>query len=105
MGEPNQIRQWQRDEAKPETHVRGAVESMIIGMNGTGNSPARCFANSVDAAIEALRRGLPADELDLMPAAGRLPSEENIVMTWRIIASALEGEAVRRWREMEAAAA
>ena len=101
MGEPNKIRQWQIDDAKPEKHVAAAVESLIVGMTGRGNTPAACFANAVDAALQALRRGLPVDELDLMPALGRLPADERIITAWRIVASGIEGEAVRRWREME----
>lgn len=101
MPEPGQIRQWQIDELKPEKHVAAAVESLIVGMTGRGNTPALCFANAVDAALQALRRGLPVDELDLMPALGRLPADERIITAWRIVASGIEGEAVRRWREME----
>lgn len=101
MGEPNKLRQWQIDEQKPEKHIGAAQESLWVGMNGNGNTPAHCFANAVDAALQALRRGLPVDELDLMPALGRLPADERIIMAWRTIASAIEGEAVRRWREME----
>ena len=97
MPEPGQIRQWQIDELKPEKHVADARESLWVGMTGNGN----CFANAVDAALAALRRGLPIDELDLMPALGRLPADERIIMAWRIVASGIEGEAVRRWREME----
>lgn len=101
MGEPNQLRQWQIDELKPDKHVADARGSLWVGMNGNGNTPAACFANAVDAALQALRRGLPVDELDLMPALGRLPADERIIMAWRTIASSIEGEAVRRWREME----
>lgn len=101
MPEPGQIRQWQIDDAKPEKHVAAAVESLIVGMTGRGNTPANCFANAVDAAVVALKRGLPIDELDLMPALGRLPADERIIMAWRIVASGIEGEAVRRWREVE----
>ena len=101
MPEPGQIRQWQIDELKPEKHVAAAVESLVVGMTGRGNTPANCFANAVDAAVVALKRGLPIDELDLMPALGRLPADERIITAWRIVASGIEGEAVRRWREME----
>lgn len=101
MPEPGQIRQWQIDDAKPEKHIAAAQESLWVGMNGNGNTPAHCFANAVDAALQALRRGLPIDELDLMPALGRLPADERIILAWRIVASGIEGEAVRRWREME----
>ena len=100
MPEPGQIRQWQIDELKPEKHVAAAVESLFVGMTGNGNTPA-CFANCVDSALQALRRCLPVDELDLMPALGRLPADERIITVWRIVASGIEGEAVRRWREVE----
>ena len=101
MPEPGQIRQWQIDELKPDKHVADAVEALIVGMTGRGNTPAVCFANAVDSALQALRRGLPIDELDLMPALGRLPADERIITAWRIVASGIEAEAVRRWREVE----
>lgn len=98
MGEPNQIRDWQRAAADPHNALRQAQEEIFVAMGGRGNLPYICLANAVDNAHRALELGLPVDDLDCMLPAGRLPAEERILAAYRAVATAVEGEAIRRWR-------
>lgn len=96
MGEPNVIRDWQRAAQDPKNAMREAQESVFVAMGGRGNTPYVCIANAIDEAAKALELGLPAEDLDCMPGAWRLPSDERHIEAWRIVATAVETEALKR---------
>ena len=96
MPEPGQIREWQRAAQDPEKVMREAQEAVFMAMGGQANTPFICVANAIDDAVRALGLGLPVDDLDCMPATGRLPGDERYVEAYRIVATAVEAEALRR---------
>jgi len=96
MGEPNQVREWQRAAQDPANAMKEAQEAVFLAMNGRGNAPYICIANAIDEAAKALQMGLPVDDLDCMPGTWRLPSDERYAEAFRIVATAVEAEAMRR---------
>ena len=96
MGEPNQVREWQRAAQDPKNAMKEAQEAVFVAMGGRGNTPYVCIANAIDEAAKALQMGLPADELDCMPDIKRLPGDERYIEAYRIVATAVEAEAMRR---------
>ena len=95
---------------RPSYHLELAWRGVHLGLTGRGNTPAREFANAIDAAVEALKMGAPAGELDL--AAGRdagrgLPdvTEPGLLATWRAIIAAVETEALARYAALSNSAA
>ena len=98
MGEPNQIREWQRIQEKPETHLNAAWQSLRNGMRGVGNHPDRELLSCVKSMTKALELGLPVDDLDLMDAnRARWAGEPDELMNvWRLVATSLETEAIKR---------
>lgn len=98
MPEPGQIRDWQRTQEKPETHLNWAWQAFRNAMRGVGNQPDRELLNVVKSLQKALELGYPADDLDLMGIyAVRWAGEpEELLAVWRLIATTLETEAIKR---------
>lgn len=98
MPEPGQIREWQRVQERPETHLNAAWQSLRNGMRGVGNQPDRELLSCIKSMTKALELGLPVDDLDLMDAnRARWAGEPDELMNvWRLVATSLETDAIKR---------
>lgn len=83
---------------RPEGHLSAAWTALRCGLRAVGNQPDREFANCIKEMQRALELGWPPDDLDLMALySARWAGEpEDLIVVWRIVATALEAEAISR---------
>ena len=80
----------------PEYHMQQAREAIFLAMGGQAIEPYKLIANAVGDATKALELGMDEGDLDCMPAIARLPGDERFLESYRIVASGVEAEALRR---------